>query len=58
MPFVLRLRSDSLPAGAAIAFVLALFTVGQWMGQVDGAEDKVPHEEGEEALVIDYDDDC
>ena len=42
-------------AAVAIAFLLAILTAGQWIGQVDSAADRVEHnteehEEGEEAL--------
>ena len=39
-------------AAVGVAFVLAVLTAGQWMGEVDGAADQVPHTEGEEALVL------
>ncbi len=43
-------------AAVGLALVLAVLTMGQWMGEVDGARDKVPANEqvgeGEEALDI------
>ena len=39
-------------AAVGIAFILAVLTAGQWIGERDGADDAVPHEEAAIELAV------
>ena len=39
-------------AAVGIAFILAILTAGQWIGEVEGADDAVPHEEAAIELAV------